>query len=51
MHEGVKTIRLWQMIYLGKGAPILRQVIHAIISIAALMIWIHVVASMPPKTM
>jgi 1-acyl-sn-glycerol-3-phosphate acyltransferase len=34
MHETVKTIRLWQMIYLGKGAPFLRQVIHAIISIA-----------------
>ena len=34
MHEGVKTIRLWQMIYLGKGAPLLRQVIHAIISVA-----------------
>ncbi|HVF46463.1 MAG TPA: lysophospholipid acyltransferase family protein [Pyrinomonadaceae bacterium] len=34
MHERVKTIRLWQMIYLGKGAPLLRQIIHAIISIA-----------------
>jgi len=34
MHESVKTIRLWQMIYLGKGAPILRQIIHAIICIA-----------------
>lgn len=33
MQEGI-TIRLWQMIYLGKGAPLLRQVIHAIISIA-----------------
>ena len=34
MHESVRTIRLWQMIYLGKGAPFLRQVIHAIISVA-----------------
>ena len=34
MHESVKTIRLWQMVYLGKGAPLLRQIIHAIISIA-----------------
>jgi glycerol-3-phosphate O-acyltransferase/dihydroxyacetone phosphate acyltransferase len=34
MHESVRTIRLWQMIYLGKGAPMLRQLIHAIISIA-----------------
>lgn len=34
MPESVKTIRLWQMVYLGKGASIVRQVIHAIISIA-----------------
>jgi len=34
MHESVKILRLWQMIYLGKGAPLLRQVIHAIISVA-----------------
>src|SRR5687768_14585147 len=34
MHVSVRTIRLWQMIYLGKGAPLLRQIIHAIISIA-----------------
>ena len=34
MHESVRTIRLWQMVYLGKGASIVRQVIHAIISIA-----------------
>ena len=34
MPESVRTVRLWQMIYLGKGAPILRQIIHAIISIA-----------------
>jgi glycerol-3-phosphate O-acyltransferase / dihydroxyacetone phosphate acyltransferase len=34
MHESMRTIRLWQMIYLGKGAPLLRQIIHAIISIA-----------------
>ncbi len=34
MHERVRTIRLWQMIRLGKGAPIVRQMIHAIISIA-----------------
>jgi len=32
--ESVRTIRLWQMIYLGKGASVVRQVIHAIISIA-----------------
>lgn len=34
MHDGVKTIRLWQMIYRGKGASVARQVIHAIISVA-----------------
>ena len=34
MQESVKTIRLWQMIYLGKGASLVRQIIHAIISIA-----------------
>ena len=34
MHESVKTIRLWQMIYLGKGASLLRLIIHAIISVA-----------------
>src|SRR6476620_165467 len=34
MHENVRTIRLWQMIYLGKGASVARQIIHAIISIA-----------------
>jgi len=34
MQESVKTIRLWQMIYLGKGASVIRQLIHAIISIA-----------------
>lgn len=34
MHESVRTIRLWQMIHLGKGASLLRQLIHAIISIA-----------------
>jgi 1-acyl-sn-glycerol-3-phosphate acyltransferase len=34
MLESVRTIRLWQMIYLGKGASIVRQIIHAIISIA-----------------
>jgi glycerol-3-phosphate O-acyltransferase/dihydroxyacetone phosphate acyltransferase len=34
MHESVRTIRLWQMIYLGKGASVVRQLIHAIISIA-----------------
>ena len=32
--ESVKTLRLWQMIYLGKGASVVRQIIHAIISIA-----------------
>lgn len=32
--ENVKALRLWQMIYLGKGASIVRQIIHAIISIA-----------------
>jgi glycerol-3-phosphate O-acyltransferase/dihydroxyacetone phosphate acyltransferase len=31
---GVKTLNLWQMIYLGKGASVVRQFIHAIISIA-----------------
>ncbi|MGB5014806.1 MAG: lysophospholipid acyltransferase family protein [Pyrinomonadaceae bacterium] len=34
MPESVKTIRLWQMVYLGKGASVVRQIIHAIISIA-----------------
>ena len=34
MHQSVKTIRLWQMIHLGKGAPLVRQIIHAIICIA-----------------
>ena len=34
MHESVRTIRLWDMIYLGKGAPLRRQVIHAIIALA-----------------
>ena len=34
MQESVRTIRLWQMMYLGKGAPVLRQIIHAVISIA-----------------
>ncbi len=34
MNESVRTIRLWQMIHLGKGASLLRQLIHAIISIA-----------------
>lgn len=34
MPESVKTIRLWQMIYLGKGASVVRQIIHAIISVA-----------------
>ncbi|MEO6393001.1 MAG: lysophospholipid acyltransferase family protein [Pyrinomonadaceae bacterium] len=34
MPEEVKTLRLWQMIYLGKGASFIRQIIHAIISIA-----------------
>ena len=34
MQESVKTIRLWEMIYLGKGASVVRQLIHAIISIA-----------------
>lgn len=34
MPESVRTIRLWEMIHLGKGAPWLRQIIHAVISIA-----------------
>ncbi len=34
MPESVKTIRLWQMIYLGKGASVVRRIIHAILSIA-----------------
>src|SRR4051794_2025193 len=34
MPESVKTLRLWQMIYLGKGATVVRQMIHAVISIA-----------------
>src|SRR4051812_37902745 len=34
MKESVRTIRLWQMVYLGKGAPLLRQLIHAVISIS-----------------
>lgn len=32
--ESVKTLGLWQMVYLGKGASLTRQLIHAIISIA-----------------
>ncbi|MDQ2746951.1 MAG: 1-acyl-sn-glycerol-3-phosphate acyltransferase [Acidobacteriota bacterium] len=32
--ESVKTLDLRQMIYLGKGAELFRQIIHAIISIA-----------------
>lgn len=32
--ESVKTLGLRQMIYLGKGASVIRQIIHAIISIA-----------------
>ena len=32
--ESVKTLRLRQMIYLGKGASFVRRMIHAIISIA-----------------
>lgn len=34
MLESVRTIRLWQMVYLGKGASIIRQLIHSVISIA-----------------
>src|SRR3982750_907427 len=34
MQENVKTIRLLEMIHLGKGASFVRQAIHAIISIA-----------------
>lgn len=34
MQESVKTISLWEMIYLGKGASVVRQAIHAVISIA-----------------
>lgn len=34
MPESVKTLRLWQMVHLGKGASIVRQFIHAVISIA-----------------
>ena len=34
MHERVRTIGLWQMVRLGKGASFVRQVIHAIISVA-----------------
>lgn len=34
MPESVNTIRLWQMVYLGKGASFVRQILHAIISIA-----------------
>ncbi len=34
MHESVKTIRLWEMIHLGKGASFIRQVIHAVIALA-----------------
>jgi 1-acyl-sn-glycerol-3-phosphate acyltransferase len=32
-HESVKTLRLWQMIFLGKGS-LARQLLHAFISIA-----------------
>lgn len=32
--ENIKALRLWQMIYLGKSASIVRQIIHAVISIA-----------------
>lgn len=34
MPESVKTLRLWQMIYLGKGASVIRLLVHAIICIA-----------------
>jgi glycerol-3-phosphate O-acyltransferase / dihydroxyacetone phosphate acyltransferase len=34
MMEDVKTLRLWEMIYLGKGAGFIRKVIHAVISVA-----------------
>jgi glycerol-3-phosphate O-acyltransferase / dihydroxyacetone phosphate acyltransferase len=34
MPESVRTIRLWEMIYLGKGAPVVRQVVHAVIALA-----------------
>ena len=34
MPESVQTLRLWQMIYLGKGSSVIRRIIHAIISIS-----------------
>lgn len=34
MDGEIRTLRLWQMIYLGKGASFVRQVIHAVISVA-----------------
>ncbi len=32
--EPIETLSLWRMIYLGKGASLVRKIIHAIISIA-----------------
>ncbi len=50
--ENVKTLRLWQMIYLGKGASFVRQIIHAIISIALRLFFRRIesvnVESVPP---
>src|SRR4051794_28709585 len=34
MPESIRTLRLWQMLHLGKGASVVRQIIHAVISIA-----------------
>jgi 1-acyl-sn-glycerol-3-phosphate acyltransferase len=50
--ESVKTLRLWQMIFLGKGT-LLRQIIHAIISIALRLFFRRIevagIENVPPK--
>ncbi|HEX8251256.1 MAG TPA: lysophospholipid acyltransferase family protein [Pyrinomonadaceae bacterium] len=43
-HESVKTLRLWQMIFLGKGTPA-RQFVHAFISIALRLFFRRIEAS------
>ncbi|HEY0050549.1 MAG TPA: lysophospholipid acyltransferase family protein [Pyrinomonadaceae bacterium] len=43
-HESVKTLRLWQMIYLGKGS-FARQSLHAFISIALRLFFRRIEAS------
>jgi glycerol-3-phosphate O-acyltransferase/dihydroxyacetone phosphate acyltransferase len=43
-HESVKILRLWQMIFLGKGSPA-RQLVHAFISIALRLFFRRIEAS------